>query len=167
MTDEKLHTQNSATPSLLGEKELQGLKNFKSEIRVRYSETDMSGYPHHSKYFIWLEESRLALLRALGISYRIMEEEGIFFPIVEANCRLLSPVRMDDIIEIYPKILKVNRRFIKISYVILTQQESHKVAEADTMNVSVNTDGRATSLPQKYLDLLNRFQQIQEIQTSR
>ena len=93
-----MNTQSPTIPSPLSEEELLGLKNFKFEIRVRYSETDMSGYPHHSKYFVWLEESRLALLRELGISYRVMEEEGIFLPIVEANCRLLSPVKMDDMV---------------------------------------------------------------------
>jgi acyl-CoA thioester hydrolase len=157
---------NTTTNGLLSEEDLQRLRNYKIEIRVRYSETDMSGYPHHSKYFVWLEETRIALLRALGLSYRVMEEEGIIIPIVEANCKFLSPVKMDDIIEIYPKILKANRRFIKISYIILTQQERRKVAEAETMNVVINREGRATPLPHKYIDLLNKLQQIQEVHTS-
>ncbi|MFC1975619.1 acyl-CoA thioesterase [Chloroflexota bacterium] len=162
-----MNTQNSTTPNPLSEEVLRGLKNFKFEIRVRYSETDMSGNPHHSKYFVWLEESRHAILRELGLSYRVMEEEGIFFPIVEANCRLLNPVKMDDIIEIYPKILRANRRFIKMAYIILTREEEpQKVAEAETMNVSVNADGKATSLPPKYLDLMKKLQQIQEAQTN-
>jgi len=165
--EEKLNTQNSTKPGFLSEEELQGLKNFKLEIRVRYSETDMSGYPHHSNYFVWLEEARVALLRALGLSYRVIGEEGIFFPIVEASCKLLNPVRMDDIIEIYPKILTANRRFIKITYDVLAQQDLRKVAEANTMNVSVNAEGKATALPQKYLDMLNKLRQMQDVQTNR
>nr|VFK80989.1 MAG: acyl-CoA thioester hydrolase [Candidatus Kentron sp. SD] len=134
---------------------------------MRNSETDMSGNPHHSKYFVWLEESRHALLRKLGLSYRVMEEDGVFFPTVEANCRLLSPVKMDDIIEIQPKIQSANRRFVKIGYVISTREEEpQKVAEAETMHVSVNAEGKATSLPPGYLDLLKKLQQIQKTRTN-
>lgn len=115
----------------LSDEEMERLKDFNVEIRVRYSETDMSGHWHHSKYFVWLEEARHTFLRELGFSYRAMEEEGIFFPIVEEKCRYLSSVRMDDIIEIRPRVLKATRRFFKVGYTIMTQEEDpQKVAEA-------------------------------------
>jgi acyl-CoA thioester hydrolase len=158
-----LNTQTIKTINYDGDK-LKRIKDFKIEIRVRYSETDMSGLPHHSNYFVWVEETRMALLRELGLSYRVMEEEGVFIPIEEASCRLLSPVKMDDIIEIYPKIEKANRRFIKISYIIYSQEKKNKIAEAATINVVVNSNGMAISLPNKYLDLQTTLQNIQESQ---
>lgn len=149
----------------LREEEIERLKDFKHEIRVRYSETDMSGHPHHPNYFIWLEETRMAFFRELGLSYRIMEEEGLFFPIVEEKCRYLHTVRLDDVIEIQPRILKATRRFFRFGYDIFTQEKNpKKVAEAETMNIAVNAERKVISLPEKYLDLLIAVQQIQEAQ---
>lgn len=133
------------------------LLNFSHEIRVRYSETDMSGYPHHSKYFVWLEESRHALLRAVGLSYGDMEKNGLFFPVIDAKCRFIESVKMDDIILVYPKILKVNRRLIKISYVLLNKNTGAKIATAETTNIAVDMNRQIISIPPKYLKVFSQF----------
>ena len=159
-------TKTSSSISL-SEGEIERLKDFSFEIRVRYSDTDMSGHPHHSKYFIWLEEARHAFLRELGLSYREMEEEGLFFPVVEAKCKYLATVRMDEIIEIRPRVLKATRRYFRLIYTITTQgEDAQKVAEAETMNIAVNADRMIISLPQKYLGLLKVVLQIQEVQAN-
>ena len=140
------------------------LANFKYEIRVRYSETDMSGYPHHSKYFIWLEESRHALLREMGLSYGDMEKEGLFFPVIDATCRFIESVKMDDEIEIYPTILKANRRLIKIGYSLFNKNTGVKIATAETTNIAVNADRHVISVPETYLSFLAKIKQLQAVQ---
>jgi acyl-CoA thioester hydrolase len=117
----------------------------------------MSGYPHHSKYFVWLEESRHALLRSVGISYGSMENEGLFFPIIDAKCRFIESVKMDDLLLIYPKIIKVNRRLIKISYDLLNKTTGVKIATAETTNIAVNKDRQIISIPSKYLNVFRHF----------
>lgn len=158
--------ETTATTSLSVD-EIDSLKDFNFEIRVRYSETDMSGHPHHSQYFIWIEEARHAFLRELGLSYGAMEEEGLFFPVVEAKCKYFRSVRMDDIIEIRPSVLKATRRYFRVGYTMMTQEEdAQKVAEAETMLIAVNAERQVISLPQKYLGLLKTVQQIQVAQGS-
>lgn len=143
----------------MDEKIIQKLADFELPLRVRYSETDMSGYPHHSRYFVWLEEARHALLREMGLSYRDMEENGLFFPIIDAKCRYLISVKMDDLIRIRPKILKANRRLIKIGYTIVNEKDQ-TVAEAETTNIAVNGQRQVISIPQKYLDFLRTLQRL-------
>jgi len=41
------------------------LKHAEVEIEVRYAETDQMGVVHHSSYLVYLEDGRLALMRAL------------------------------------------------------------------------------------------------------
>ena len=66
------------------------------DIRVRYAETDKMGVVYHANYFMWFEIGRCELLRGIGRSYREMEAEGIWLPVIEAHCEYKSPARYDD-----------------------------------------------------------------------
>ena len=63
---------------------------------MRYAETDKMGVAYHANYFIWFEVARCDLLRACGETYRNLETEGIYLPVVEAHCRYVLPARYDD-----------------------------------------------------------------------
>ena len=52
-----------------------------SKIIVRYQETDQMGIVHHSNYIRWFEEARLEMLRAMGLPYKKMEDNGILIPV--------------------------------------------------------------------------------------
>ena len=59
-----------------------------TEIRVRYAETDQMGVVYYSNYLVWFEIGRVELMRALGFSYRQLEQEfGCILPVDEARCR--------------------------------------------------------------------------------
>lgn len=49
----------------------------KTEIVVRYKETDQMGIVHHSNYFPWFEIGRADLFALSGMTYFQVEEEGI------------------------------------------------------------------------------------------
>ena len=134
---------------------------FKIEVRIRYNETDMSKMAEHSNYFKWMIWARVELLRELGYSYKKMEEDGIFFPVAEASCKFLQPLFMDDIVEIYPRIASANRRLIKFEYLLkIKGKDGKKIATAKTTHLSINADGKSVSLPEKYLGMLNKIQNI-------
>jgi acyl-CoA thioester hydrolase len=72
------------------------MKSHKSFVKVRYAETDQMGVVHHGNYPQYLEIARLEWLDALGISYKIMEEEGIMLPVYELNLKYIKPVVFDE-----------------------------------------------------------------------
>ena len=51
---------------------------FEYQRRVRYADTDQFQAAHHSRVYLWFEEARTELLRALGRPYQEMERAGIF-----------------------------------------------------------------------------------------
>ena len=51
------------------------------QLRVRYSETDQMGYAYYGNYAQYFEVARVEALRALGITYKAMEEEGVMLPV--------------------------------------------------------------------------------------
>ncbi len=65
-------------------------------IRVRYAETDQMGVAHHAAWVPWFEAARVEWLRARGRSYRQMEADGLFLPVVELSVRYRRPARFDD-----------------------------------------------------------------------
>ena len=50
-------------------------------LRVRYAETDRMGYVYYGVYAQYFEVARVEALRALGISYREMEDGGVMLPV--------------------------------------------------------------------------------------
>lgn len=69
-------------------------------LRVRYYETDAMGIVHHSNYIRWFEVARTDYLRAVGLPYRELEQDGIQSPVIGIRCDYLKSARYDDAIDI-------------------------------------------------------------------
>ena len=68
--------------------------------RVRYAETDKMGVVYYAHYFVWFEIGRTDWLRETGATYRVMEDEGLGLPVIEAHCEYRAGARYDDEMEI-------------------------------------------------------------------
>jgi acyl-CoA thioester hydrolase len=71
-----------------------------STVRVRYAEADPMNVVYYGNYAQYFEVARVESLRALGISYKTIEEMGIMLPVVELNIKYLRPARYDDLLTI-------------------------------------------------------------------
>ena len=49
---------------------------YVNQVRVRYNDTDRMSFVYHANYAMYFEVSRLEMLRARGLTYKKMEEEG-------------------------------------------------------------------------------------------
>ena len=67
-----------------------------SRLRVRYAETDQMGVAWHGSYFAWFEVGRTELLRERGMTYRELEGQDLFLPVIEARAAYSRPARYDD-----------------------------------------------------------------------
>jgi|GEM_PF-1982971 len=68
------------------------------EIRllVRYADTDRMGIVYHARFLEYLEVGRVDLMKKTGLSYRSLEEQGVFFPLTEVWVRYRRSVTFDD-----------------------------------------------------------------------
>ena len=71
-----------------------------TKLRVRYGETDQMGYVYYGNYAQFFEVGRVEWLRALGASYKSLEESGIMLPVIELNINYMKPARYDDLLTI-------------------------------------------------------------------
>ena len=68
----------------------------KTELRVRYAETDRMGLVHHSRYYPWFEIARGDFIKQSGMSYRAMEEAGVLLPLTETGAKYLDGLKYDE-----------------------------------------------------------------------
>ncbi|MGB5555795.1 MAG: thioesterase family protein [Flavobacteriaceae bacterium] len=104
----------------------------KISLRVRYAETDQMGVVYHGNYAQYLEMGRIEWLRRFDISYKIMEENGIFLPVVSLNINYLKPALYDDLITVETKLIKIPLVKIEFDYIIYNEANDI-LAKANTV----------------------------------
>ena len=72
----------------------------KTQIRVRYAETDQMKVVYHGNYAQYFEVARVECIRELGLTYKKIEEMGYVMPIVDLQIKYLQPAHYDDLLTI-------------------------------------------------------------------
>lgn len=132
--------------------------NFSKEtqIRVRYGETDQMGYCYYGNYAQYFEVGRVEALRAVGLSYKELEEQGIMLPVSEFNVKYLSPAFYDDLLTIKTTITKIKGARIIFEYEIQNEKKQ-KVAFAFTTLVFVSKETmRPVSPPENFINIIEK-----------
>jgi len=107
--------------------------NFNSfSFRVRYAETDQMGVVYHGNYAKYLEIGRVEWLRALGITYRSMEEEGIMLPVIFLQINYKKSAKYDDLITVETVLKKTPSVKIEFDYKIYNESRE-LLADANTV----------------------------------
>jgi acyl-CoA thioester hydrolase len=127
----------------------------RTELRVRYAETDRMGIVYYANYLIWCEVGRVEFIRALGGSYADLEAQGYGLAVAEATVRYLAPARFDDPVRIETRLVGVRSRAVTFDYVISHAGTGARLATAHTALVSIDSSGRPTALPTQFRALLD------------
>ena len=122
----------------------------RSQVRVRYSETDKMGITHHGAYFIWFEVARIEFIRDRGVSYRDLEDkEGLHLPVIDAQARFLKPSFYDDVLEIHTRLLELSGARLRFEYEVHREGTEGPVATGCTGHAAVDGRGRPRRLPEE------------------
>ncbi len=129
----------------------------KTELRVRYGETDQMKYAYYGVYAQYFEVGRVELLRSLGITYKELEELGFALPVVNYNINYKKPAFYDDKLTIETSIKETPS--IKIIFNYRTLNEKGEVLNtAETTLVFVDSDTGKPCLPPDIL--IDKFKEI-------
>ena len=94
------------------------MKCNETKIRVRYGETDQMGIVYHGNYSNYLEIGRIEWLRALGVSYKQMELDGIMLPVISLSLKYKKSACYDDEIYVKTELVKMPTATIEFKYKI-------------------------------------------------
>jgi len=121
------------------------IKSCDIEIRVRYAEVDAMGYIHHARYVPYLEMGRTELLRQNGVSYRHLEECGVYYVVARLECRFRAPGRYDDVLTLTTTTERLSPVRVDHSYNL--RRGDTLLTEATSTLVCVGPNGRPKPLP--------------------
>ena len=101
----------------------------------------------------WFEVGRTEWLRDRALPYREVESRGIALPLVEANLRIRSPARYDEVLDIEATLSEIRSRKVVFGYRILV--EGRCVAEGVTVHAPVEAaTGKSLRLPDWLVSML-------------
>lgn len=128
---------------------------FSNPIIVRYGETDQMGIVHHSNYLRYFEVARLEWLTSLGVSYALMEQEGIIMPVIDVKLSYKTPACFDDSLIVCVQLVEIPKVKIKFSYEIKNQKDQI-VCLGETSLAFLNAETRRpTRCPENFKALFS------------
>lgn len=129
----------------------------KTQIRVRYGETDQMGYCYYGNYAQYFEVGRVEALREVGSSYKDIEESGIMLPVSEYSVKYLKPALYDDLLTVSTKITEIKGVKIVFDYTLYNEQQDI-ISSGQTTLVFVKKDTmRACPPPNDLLEKLSHY----------
>jgi 4-hydroxybenzoyl-CoA thioesterase/acyl-CoA thioester hydrolase len=90
---------------------------FQTQRRVEFRDTDAAGIVHFSAFFVYMEQAEHELLRSLGLSVAVRDEEGeIGWPRIAASCEFLHPARFEEILDVKVAIARLGRKSVTYDF---------------------------------------------------
>jgi acyl-CoA thioester hydrolase len=105
------------------------------------------GVVYYANYFAWFEVGRCEALRMAGYSYRELEAQGLFLPVIEASCRYLQSGRYDDEIAVTATGHLLSPARLSFDYQLVRPADGARLATGRTVHASVTAAGRPRRLP--------------------
>ncbi len=128
----------------------------KTEIKVRYGETDQMGIVNNAVYPSWFEIGRTELFDDLQLPYSEMEKQGIMLPLSELHIKYHSPAYYGDTVTIETKVLKMPGVRIVFDYEI--RHKERLITTGQTIQAFINdSTRRPIRIPEELKNALQKY----------
>lgn len=114
-------------------------------VTVQFDEVDAYGIVHHSKYFIYLERARVALLASLQKEAGADFDERFMVIVADAAVKYRTPSRFLDELVVETGTRRVGLSRLELAYAV--RRGDALVCTADLVLAFVGPDGRPTRSP--------------------
>ncbi len=125
-------------------------------IRVRYAETDAMKYVYYGNYATYFEVARVELLRSYGLSYRELEEMGVWMPVKDFQIAYKLPALYDDELIIDVEVKSFPESRMVFEYVTRRGDQILNTASTTLVFVSSKT-GRPMRCPDALREIILPF----------
>lgn len=117
----------------------------RTQISVRYAETDMMGIVYHGNYLPWFEVGRTTLLKECGLPYKELEAEGYHLPVIELGVKYARPALYDDTLTIITRLKERPTLRIHLEYEVRRGDEL--LVTGFTTHAFINKSGEPVRPP--------------------
>jgi acyl-CoA thioester hydrolase len=127
----------------------------RTQLTVRYAETDMMGFVYHANYLTWFEIGRTHLLKEHGLPYRQLEADGYRLPVLEVAAKYLRPAVYDDALVILTTLREKPVLRIKLEYEVRRGDEL--LATGHSLHAFINPRGEPVRPPEAFTKKMNEL----------
>ena len=125
---------------------------MRHEIRVIFGDTDQMGVVYYANYLRYFESSRAAYWRALGRSYKDLEDAGVALPVVEAHCNYKRPARYEDVLDVDVEVGEVRGASLRFVYTV--SRGGELLADGHTRHAVIGSNGKPRAIPEFMVALI-------------
>ncbi len=127
----------------------------RTQVTVRYAETDMMGIVYHGSYLPWFEIGRTTLLKEQGIVYRQLEAEGYHLPVIEVGIKYHRPALYDDTVTIVTTLREKPGLRIRLEYEVYNG--GALLVTAHTQHAFIDKQGRPVRPPPVFTERMKEL----------
>lgn len=95
---------------------------FKTEIRVRFSETDMYGHVNNTVPFVYFEQARIDYLNSLGV-FNAEKAKTSILVVADLQCDFVKQVFFGETLQVMVKTASVGTSSMDLHYLALNEKE--------------------------------------------
>ncbi|MFY3791660.1 acyl-CoA thioesterase [Ureibacillus sp. MALMAid1270] len=123
--------------------------SFHTEVKVRFSETDMYGHLNNTVPFVYFEEARIEFFKHIGFDTWSSAESEKIVVVADLQCDFVKQVYFDEILRIYVKAAHIGTSSVDIHY-LAKNSENQPVFTGRGAVVQINkSTGKGTPWTQK------------------
>jgi acyl-CoA thioester hydrolase len=122
------------------------MKSHRYEYQVIFGDTDQMGVVYYANYLRFFEGSRASYWRALGKSYKDLEEAQVAFPVIEAHCNYKRPAYYEDLLVIETSVTDVRAASLRFVYTV--HRGPALLADGYTRHAVIGPNGKPKALPE-------------------
>lgn len=134
------------------------MKESKTEIKVRISDTDLWGVVYFANYFRYFGVGIEEFFMSLGIPreelIKFFEEKKVAMPIVEASCQYKAPARFGDTLELDTTLKGIGNKKITFEFNLLRKYDGELIAKGRVTHVLVDENWKPIEIPKELRKLL-------------
>jgi acyl-CoA thioester hydrolase len=120
-------------------------KRHTYEYQIIFGDTDQMGVVYYANYLRFFEGARASYWRALGKSYKDLEDAQVAMPVVEAHCNYKRPSHYEDVIAVETWVADVRGASLRFLYEV--KRGETLLAEGYTRHAVIGPTGRPRALP--------------------
>lgn len=113
--------------------------------RVIYGDTDQMGIVYYANYLRLFELGRNEYMRAVGLTYKEVEEKGTILPVTHAALKYKKSAKYDDLLQVETRITSIRGARVHFTYEI-KNEAGEVLVEGSTEHASVDRNGRVVRL---------------------
>ena len=103
------------------------------------------GVAHHAVFPVWFEIGRTEALRETGVSYRELEEAGVFLVVAALEIKYKAPARYDDLLSLETELVRATN--VRLDHKYTLRRDHLVLAAASSTLACVDREGKLRAIP--------------------